>query len=265
MTAKVSIDHLSKFYARTHALDDIHFDIGDREFVSVVGASGCGKTTLLRLLAGLEQPSEGTVSLDGAAVTAPSRKIGVVYQNDRLLPWRSVRKNISLGLELGKERGPQGADDVDALIDLVGLSDFERHYPYQLSGGMRQRANLARALATDPQLLLLDEPFAALDAQTRELMQMELLRIWDERRKTVMFITHQIDEAVFLSDRVVVLSRRPGHIREIIPIDLPRPRDLREKRTSEFNAYVERIWDLLERDMRNADREARRANGAEAA
>jgi ABC-type nitrate/sulfonate/bicarbonate transport system, ATPase component len=255
MTPKLEIKNVSKFFGDTQVLNDVDFSIGDGEFVSIVGTSGCGKTTLLRIVAGLDHPTGGEVVLDGQPVEEPTRKIGIAFQSDRLLPWRTVRKNVTFGLELGKAEGKIDSDRIDALIDLVGLADFTKFYPYQLSGGMKQRVNLARALAVDPEVLLLDEPFAALDAQTRELMQLELLRIWGEQKKTVYFITHQIDEAVFLSDRVIVLERRPGHVRDIIEIDLDRPRDLSIKRTKKFNEYVEQIWSLLERDVRNADME----------
>jgi NitT/TauT family transport system ATP-binding protein len=259
MTPKVAIHDLSKFFGPTHVLDALNLDIHEGEFVSIVGTSGCGKTTLLRILAGLDTPTSGSVALDGRPVQGPTHGIGVAFQSDRLLPWRSVRKNVTFGLELGRKRAKIDERRVSQLIDLVGLADFENHYPYQLSGGMKQRVNLARALAIDPDVLLLDEPFAALDAQTREVMQAELLRIWSERKKTVIFITHQIDEAVYLSDRVVVLRRRPGRVREVIDIDLPRPRDLTVKRSPAFNTCVERIWTLLERDVRNADLENRAA------
>lgn len=253
MTPKLEINNVTKYFGDTQVLNDVDFSINDGEFVSIVGTSGCGKTTLLRIVAGLDHPTEGEVLLDGQRVDEPTRKIGIAFQSDRLLPWRSVRKNVTLGLELGRTGGKIDNARIDALIDLVGLSDFTKYYPYQLSGGMKQRVNLARALAVDPEVLLLDEPFAALDAQTRELMQLELLRIWGEEKKTVYFITHQIDEAVFLSDRVIVLERRPGRVREIIDINLDRPRDLSIKRTEAFNGYVEQIWSLLERDVRNAD------------
>ena len=256
---KLLVDDVSKFFGQTHALDHVSFSLRDGEFISLVGTSGCGKTTLLRILAGLEPPSSGDVSLNGHPITGPTQEIGVAFQTDRLLPWRSVRRNVTLGLEMGRQRRRVNPRQIDELIDLVGLADFGSHYPYQLSGGMKQRVNLARALAIDPDVLLLDEPFAALDAQTREVMQSELLQIWSERRKTVLFITHQIDEAVYLSDRVIVLKRRPGSVREVIDIDLPRPRELSIKRSADFNAYVERAWSLLEGDVRNADREDREA------
>lgn len=242
---KLETRNVSRAFGDTPVLDDISLQIGEGEFVSIVGTSGCGKTTMLRIIGGLEDSTSGEVLVDGRRISGPDPSIAVGFQADRMLPWRSVRKNIRLGLELRKMRNAQTEERLDHLIDLVGLTDFQNHHPYQLSGGMRQRANLARALVVDPDVLLLDEPFAALDAQTREVMQAELLRIWSESAKTVMFVTHQIDEAVYLSDRVVVFSPRPGRLKEIVDIDLPRPRDLSVKRTPEFNEYVSHIWSLL--------------------
>ena len=230
-------------------LSDISLTIGAAEFVSIVGASGCGKTTFLRILDGLIAPSAGAVLIDGKAVTAPKPDRGFVFQKDCLLPWRTTLQNVLFGLELQHRPRHEARAIAAQLIDLVGLVGFERHYPHQLSGGMRQRVNLARALAINPEVLLMDEPFAALDAQTREVMQLELVRIWHAERKTVVFVTHQIDEAVFLSDRVIVFAARPGRVKEIIPIDLPRPRPFAIKRTPEFVSYVDRIWRLLEEEV----------------
>lgn len=257
MTIKLSISHLSKDFGGLRALDDINLQLGDGEFVCCVGPSGCGKTTLLRILAGLELPDTGEVRLGGNVVRGPGLGRGMVFQGDSLLPWRSISRNISIGLEIQGRRSEADMSRVRQLIELVGLSGFERYLPWQLSGGMRQRANLARALAVNPEVLLMDEPFSALDAQTRDVMQGEILRVWKEHRKTVFFITHQIDEAVFLADRVVVMSRRPGRIREIIDNPLPRPRPLSIKRTPEFTALVDRIWNLIEYDVRESIREER--------
>lgn len=254
---RLSINQVSKFFGEMLVLDNIDFTAESAEFVSIVGTSGCGKTTLLRIISGLEEATSGEVLLGGTPIKGPSLNVGTAFQSDRLMPWRTVRKNITLGLELRRRGKVVDDSKVDALLSLVGLEEFGEHYPYLLSGGMKQRANLARALAIDPQVLLLDEPFAALDAQTREVMQTELLRIWGEAKKTVVFITHQIDEAVYLSDRVIVLRRRPGRVREIVPIDLPRPRELAIKRSSEFNSYVEHIWEQLEGDVLAADRDER--------
>lgn len=254
---RLEINKVSKKFGSLRVLDEIDFTVEKAEFVSIVGTSGCGKTTLLRIISGLDFPTEGDVRLGERVVDGPSLEIGTAFQSDRLMPWRTVRKNVSLGLEFRRRGTGVDKSKIDDLLALVGLSEFGEAYPYNLSGGMKQRANLARALAIDPEVLLLDEPFAALDAQTREVMQTELLRIWGEAKKTVLFITHQIDEAVYLSDRVIVLRRRPGRVREIIPIDLPRPRDLAIKRSPKFNEYVEHLWELLEGDVLAAERDDR--------
>ena len=252
MTAKLSISGISKSFDTLNVLDDIRLDVATGEFVALVGPSGCGKTTFLRIIAGLEDSDDGTITIDGKPVTKPGVDRGFVFQADSLLPWRNVATNAAIGLEINGRNSAEDKGRVAALLRLVGLGGFERYQPRQLSGGMRQRVNLARALAVNPEVLLMDEPFAALDAQTREITQTELLRIWSEGRKTVVFITHQIDEAVYLSDRVAVFSRRPGRINEIIDIALPRPRALAIKRAPEFVAYVDRIWRLIERDVRQS-------------
>jgi NitT/TauT family transport system ATP-binding protein len=225
---------------RLVALRDVSLEVAEGEFVSIVGPSGCGKTTFLNAVDGLLPIKRGRIAVNG-------RK-AMVFQSPSLLPWRTVADNIVYGLELaGKRSAPETKRKVDELIALVGLVGFERSFPAELSGGMQQRVNLARALAVDPEVLLLDEPFAALDAQTRELMQAELLRIWQQTRKTAIFITHQIDEAIYLSDRVVVFGARPGTVRASIPIELSRPRELRIKRQPEFLDYADQISALIER------------------
>jgi NitT/TauT family transport system ATP-binding protein len=190
------------------------------------------------------------VVLDGQTVERPGRDRGFVFQSDNLLPWRTVFANAGIGPEVAGRLGPTEKRRTLDLLKLVGLEGFEDYYPRQLSGGMRQRVNLARALAVDPEILLMDEPFSALDAQTREIMQTELMRIWEQGRKTVLFVTHQIDEAAFLSDRVVVLARRPGRVQEIVDVTLPRPRALTVKRTPEFVRIVDHIWSLIEDEVR---------------
>jgi NitT/TauT family transport system ATP-binding protein len=248
--AKLAIKNLSKCFGDLEVLRSIEAAIGSGEFVSIVGPSGCGKTTLLRIVGGLESADMGSVLLDGQSITGPGRDRGFVFQQDNLLPWRDVLSNAEIGPEIGGSRSAIQRGQTLRLLELVGLKGFEHYYPRQLSGGMRQRVNLARALAIDPDILLMDEPFSALDAQTREIMQTELLRIWELGRKTVLFVTHQIDEAVYLSDRVFVLARRPGRLQEVIAIDLPRPRPLSIKRTPQFVAFVDRIWTLIEHDVR---------------
>ncbi len=229
----------------TRALDKINLSVRKGELVSIVGPSGCGKSTLLNCILGLLKSNEGKITLNGKLVSGPNKDCAMVFQSHSLFPWRTVLDNITYGLELAginkKKRDEMGND----LIKLVGLAGFEKFYPHQLSGGMQQRGNLARAWILNPKVLLLDEPFASLDAQTREQMQAELLKIWQKDKKTVVFITHQINEAVYLSDRVIVLSKRPGAVKEIIDIDLPRPRKLDVKLTDKFLKIEKRIWKLI--------------------
>jgi NitT/TauT family transport system ATP-binding protein len=210
---------------------------------------------LLRILDGLIPASAGAVTVDGRQVTGPGPDRAFVFQQDGLMPWRTVEANVTFGLEIrGMASGPARARARE-YIRLVGLSGFEPHYPHELSGGMRQRVNIARALAVEPEILLMDEPYAALDAQTREIMQGEMMRIWQETKKTVVLITHQIDEAVFLSDRVFVFTARPGRLKEEMTVDLPRPRDLKLKRTAEFVRHTEHIWSLIEAEVREGIRQ----------
>jgi NitT/TauT family transport system ATP-binding protein len=252
MPRKVEITGLGKWFGELEALRSIDVAVEHGEFIAVVGPSGCGKTTFLRIVAGLEPATSGAVLLDGQPLRGPGGNRGFVFQNDSLLPWRTVLANALIGPEVAGQVGDKERQRTLDLLKLVGLAGFEKYYPRQLSGGMRQRVNLARALAIDPDVLLMDEPFASLDAQTREIMQTELLRIWEQGRKTVLFVTHQIDEAVFLADRVLVFARRPGRLQESIEIKLPRPRSLALKRTPEFIAYVDRIWTMIEHDVRAA-------------
>jgi NitT/TauT family transport system ATP-binding protein len=250
LAPKLQISRLAKSFGELQALHDINLAIERGEFIAVVGPSGCGKTTFLRIVAGLEPASSGEVELDGRAVKRPGGDRGFVFQTDNLLPWRTVFANAIIGREVAGRVGPAERRRTLELLKLVGLEGFENYHPRQLSGGMRQRVNLARALAIDPQVLLMDEPFSSLDAQTREIMQTELMRIWEAGRKTVLFVTHQIDEAVFLADRVLVFARRPGRLRESVAIELARPRTLAIKRTAEFVRYVDHIWRLIEDDVR---------------
>jgi NitT/TauT family transport system ATP-binding protein len=235
--------------APVRALYGFDIDIREGEFLSIVGPSGCGKSSFLNVLLGLLKPDSGDLSMDGRRIAGPGTDRAMVFQEFGLLPWRTVQHNVELGLELKGVRSEARRSTSQRFIELVGLSGFEQHYPHELSGGMKQRVGLARALATDPEVLLMDEPFAALDAQTRDLMQAELLRIWRETGKTVLFVTHQIDEAIYLSDRVMVMSKRPGRAKRIFDIDLPRPRTYEMRVTPEFNELKLEIWNLLKDEI----------------
>ncbi|OQW53273.1 ABC transporter ATP-binding protein [Candidatus Raskinella chloraquaticus] len=228
------------------ALDKITFDVADGEFLAVVGPSGCGKSTLLKVLAGLLAPTAGHVSLRGEVVSRPRRDIGVVFQSPVLFPWRSVMENALLPADVIGLTGPAITSRTQALLNLVGLAGFEKRYPRELSGGMQQRVGIVRALVHNPSVLLMDEPFGALDALTREIMNRELQRIWLEERKTVLFITHSIAEAVYLADRVLVMTPRPGRVALEVRVDFPRPRPLSVVNTKEFGAHVARIRDVLD-------------------
>ena len=229
----------------TLAVDHVDLDIRPAEFISVVGPSGCGKSTILSMIAGLIQPSQGSVAIGGQSVIRPYTDVGIVFQNDLLLDWRTVLGNVLVQFEMrGIDCAPH-REKARALIASVGLEGFEKKYPWELSGGMRQRVSICRALVHEPQLLLMDEPFGALDALTREQLQVDLQGIWQRSRKTVVFITHSISEAVFLSDRVAVMTPRPGKIREILQIDLPRPRGLDVRDSAEFAGYTRHIGRLF--------------------
>jgi NitT/TauT family transport system ATP-binding protein len=250
---KLVLDKVSKVFASASGesrtvLQDVSLEIKAGEFTCLVGASGSGKTTLIRILDGLLEPSSGRVLVDGEAIAGPGPDRGFVFQQDSLLPWRTVLDNVLFGLEVLKRDRGTALATARALIELVGLKGHETQYPHELSGGMRQRVNLARALAVDPDMLLMDEPFAALDAQTREIMQRELLRIWEQKKKTVVFITHQIDEALYLADRVFVLGAKPARVRATIPVPFDRPRDLAIKMHPEFVACMRQIWELIQQD-----------------
>ena len=228
-------------HAPTRALEPVALTIGNNDFVTILGPSGCGKSTLLRIVAGLDHPTSGKVRLDGREVTGPGADRGMVFQSYTLFPWLTVRENIAFGL---RERGmPEDKRNAvaDRFIQQIGLNGFENHWPKQLSGGMQQRCAIARALANDPKILLLDEPFGALDNQTRVLMQEMLLGIWERDQKTVLFVTHDIEEAIFLGSRVIVMSARPGRIKAEIAVDLPHPRSYKIKTSPEFVALKERL------------------------
>ena len=228
------------------ALDGVDLTVADGEFVSVVGPSGCGKSTLMRIVAGLVRPTRGTVRIAGRVVTSPAPDVGIVFQKATLLPWRSVVGNIDLQLEMRNQPRSSRAARRKQLIELTGLGGFESALPHELSGGMQQRVALCRALIHDPAILLMDEPFGALDAMTREAMNTELQRVWMDRAKTVLFITHSIPEAVFLSDRIVVMTPRPGHITDVVTVDLQRPRNFAMIGDSAFLSAMAKVRKALE-------------------
>jgi NitT/TauT family transport system ATP-binding protein len=234
--------------APLHALNQITLTVAAEEFVAIVGPSGCGKSTMLHAVAGLLPHYTGEILIDERPINGPGRERAMVFQAPALLPWRTVAGNVAYGLELHGLATRAARQRAQPFIDLVGLERFTESYPRELSGGMQQRVNLARALAVQPALLLFDEPLSALDAQTREVMQLELQRIWLETRCSALYVTHQIDEAIFLADKVVVLSARPGRIERVIPVDFPRPRPLALKRQPAFAALTEQIGQLLQLD-----------------
>lgn len=247
----VSVANVGKAFPKedgtfTQALKDVNLEIGDKEFICLVGPSGCGKTTFLRIIAGLETATTGSVTIEGRAVTGPDPKRGMVFQEYSLFPWRRVIDNVAFGLEMKGVAKEERRQTADRYIDLVGLSQFRDAYPYELSGGMRQRVAIARALANDPDVLLMDEPFGALDAQTRNHMQKELLSLWKQTKKTIVFVTHSVDEAVYLATRIVVLTPRPGSIREVIEIPWPHPRDRTSPEFADVRRRVLRMIDESE-------------------
>ena len=220
------------------AIENLDLTVRDKEFVCILGPSGCGKTTLLRMIAGLDAAGNGKILLDGEQITGPNPKVGIVFQEYSLFPWRNVLDNVAFGLEMRGIGRDERSRRAEQYLDLVGLSPFAGSYPSELSGGMRERVAVARALALDPVVLLMDEPFGALDAQTRNMLQYELLGIWEKTKKTIVFITHSVDEAVFLADRIVVLTPRPGRVCETISLELPRPRDRTSVEFAKFRRYV---------------------------
>jgi NitT/TauT family transport system ATP-binding protein len=254
----VEMAGISKLFRRKDQLitvmSDLNITVRAGEFLCIVGPSGCGKSTLLNMTAGLMQPSGGTVMYDGAPVPEPNTRVGYITQKDNLMPWRTVHGNIRLALEIRGVKGDELKQRVGAMVDLVGLQGFEDAYPSELSGGMRKRVTLARTLVYEPEAILADEPFGALDAQLKLVMQEELLRIWAATGKTVIFITHDIAEAITLADRVIVMSKRPAQIKADREVGLPRPRDISKIRFApEFGALYEELWALLADDVRAGD------------
>lgn len=250
----ITVDGLTHRYVtegrgETLALSDVNLEINDNEFITLLGPSGCGKTTLMRAIGGLETPTEGTVSVNGRKVKGPNLDCSVVFQNFALMPWASVLDNVAFGLEMRGTGKSSAREQARGFIEKVGLAGFEDKYPKELSGGMQQRVGLARALAVETPIILMDEPFGALDQQTRRYMQEELLTIWEKDKKTVVFVTHDMEEAVLLADKVVLMSARPGRVEEVIPVNIPRPRNAEGiERTPEFVELKEYLWSRL-RDM----------------
>ena len=256
----VEIQGVSKSFHKTvannstelSALANVNLSIRENEFVSIIGPSGCGKTTLLKIVDGLIPSDSGKISINGKEITGPGPDRAVVFQTFALLPWRTVLANVEFSLELRQIAKEERTNIAREYLKRVGLSEFEHHYPHELSGGMQQRAGLARALAVNPTILLMDEPFGSVDAQTRQLLQEELLELWQRERKTVIFVTHSMDEAVYLSDRVVVMTPRPGRVAEVLDVPLPRPRIADEvRRDVKFVDLTNYIWDSLKKAMVN--------------
>ena len=254
----LSVEAVSKVFpgvrggVPTQALEKTDLKVEDNDFITILGPSGCGKSTLLRAVAGLDTPTTGRILLDGVAVSRPGADRGMVFQSYTLFPWLTVRENVCFGLREKGMAAPRQRELSDAYIAKVGLSGFEAHFPKQLSGGMQQRTALARALANDPKILLLDEPFGALDHQTRELMQELLLGIWEQDRKTVLFVTHDIDEAIFMASRVVVMTARPGRVKFDMAVDLPHPREYSVKTTPEFATRKRRLTEEIRVEAQRA-------------
>lgn len=244
---KISARHITKVFTGEHgevtALTDLNVEVKDKEFIAIVGPSGCGKSTFLHMIAGFESQTEGELLLNGKPIAGPGMDRGYVFQNSTLFPWKTVIKNVSFGLEIQGMSSHEARDIALRFIDLVGLSGFEDAYPHTLSGGMKQRAEIARVLAYNPEVLLMDEPFGALDAQTRKVMQAELEKIWEKDKKTVIFVTHSVLEAVYLADRIYVMTARPGMIKDVVEVNLPRPRDFTD---DEFLHIRNRILKSLE-------------------
>jgi NitT/TauT family transport system ATP-binding protein len=257
-TVRIRVNGLGKSYGALEVFRDIGLEVGDREIVAIVGPSGCGKTTLLRCIDGLIHASSGSIDVGGVTVTKPSPGVAMVFQHFGLFPWKTVFSNVAYGLKLAGVSKAEIAARVPHFIKLVGLAGFENAYPYQLSGGMQQRCGLARALAIEPSVLLMDEPFAAVDAQTREILQFELLRIWEMRPTSMLFVTHSIEEAVLMGHRVVVLKGRPAKVFEVIDVDLPHPRNRATLAHPRFAALREHVWATLMDEARAAELQLQR-------
>ncbi len=252
---RITMSGAGKRYDKLQVFRDVDLTVGEREVLAIIGPSGCGKTTLLRCIDGLIPLTEGEITVEGDRVTGPREGVAMVFQHFGLFPWKTVFHNVAYGLKLAGASRAQIEEKVPEFIKLVGLSGFEHYYPYQISGGMQQRCGLARALAVEPRVLLMDEPFGAVDAQTREILQFEMLRIWEMRPTTMVFVTHAIDEAVLMGDRVLVLKGRPSSVHEIVKVDLPRPRDRATLLLPRFAELREHVWNTLMADARQAELE----------
>jgi len=253
MQPRIVVSAAGKRFDRFQVFRDISLGVGEREVLTIIGPSGCGKTTLLRCMDGLIPLSEGEITMEGARITEPREGVAMVFQHFGLFPWKTVFENIGYGLKVAGASRPQIEEKVPEFIKLVGLSGFENYYPYQISGGMQQRCGVARALAVEPRVLLMDEPFGAVDAQTREILQFEMLRIWETRPTTMVFVTHAIDEAVLMGDRVLVLKGRPSTVHEIIEVDLPRPRNRATLLLPRFAELREHVWGTLMQEAKEAE------------
>jgi NitT/TauT family transport system ATP-binding protein len=252
---RITMSGAGKRYEKLQVFRDVDLTVGEREVLAIIGPSGCGKTTLLRCIDGLIPLTEGEITVEGDRVTGPREGVAMVFQHFGLFPWKTVFHNVAYGLKLAGASRAQIEEKVPEFIKLVGLSGFEHYYPYQISGGMQQRCGLARALAVEPRVLLMDEPFGAVDAQTREILQFEMLRIWEAKQTTMVFVTHAIDEAVLMGDRVLVLKGRPSSVHEIVKVDLPRPRDRATLLLPRFAELREHVWNTLMADARQAELE----------
>lgn len=242
-----------KRYGTLQVFQDVSFEVGERDVLTIIGPSGCGKTTLLRCIDGLIPLNEGTIALDGEPITRPRAGVAMVFQHFGLFPWKTVFQNVAYGLKIAGASREEIEEKVPGFLNLVGLRGFEHYYPYQISGGMQQRCGVARALAIEPRVLLMDEPFGAVDAQTREILQFEMMRIWESRPTTMLFVTHAIEEAVLMGDRVMVLKGRPASVYEIIKVDLPRPRERSILSHPRFAQLREHVWTTLMKEAKEAE------------
>ena len=249
METKISTSDLNLYYGNNHALKNINLDIYENQITAFIGPSGCGKSTLLNIIAGLEKPTSGRVCVKGKEVVNPGSERGVIFQQYALFPWLTVKKNVKFGLKLRGVKEPELSAIADKYIRLVGLEEFGDSYPKELSGGMKQRVAIARAYAVNPEILLMDEPFGALDAQTRTQLQTELLETWEKEKKTCFFITHDVEEAIILAQRVVIMSARPGRVKEIVPVNIPYPRTQETKMTKEFLDLKVHVWGQVYREF----------------